>query len=364
MYKKEAIQRILKDMYKKGMRPGPVKSLYRLIIQSPPEGLVLMNPNIMAVKLDLEQVELLDMVVLGVVCGLFEMQWDMACPHCHGVADHSHDMSGLSAHSHCRSCKADFDNFADENITVAISLNPALYEGQAPRPPERRALDPRVRPVSALELIGAPLFRKYFSSQVPAVDQSVKIRSVTVLFTDLIQSTRLYNAMGDLQAYAFVKEHFDILFSHIVHNAGGVIKTIGDAVMAVFREPVDAVRAAFELKQSVNRLFEEKGQKKESYGLRVSISNGTALIVNMNDVLDLFGTTVNVSARIIKFSEKDSVAATPGITEDKKVGEYLSQQGIGLKSLNERLKGFSGLNRVDVLSAKGKWFSRLTTGKK
>ncbi|HED11880.1 MAG TPA: adenylate/guanylate cyclase domain-containing protein [Caldithrix abyssi] len=164
-----------------------------------------------------------------------------------------------------------------------------------------------------------------------------------------------------MQAYAFVKEHFDILFSHIVHNAGGVIKTIGDAVMAVFREPVNAVRAAFELKISVNRLFDQKGQKKENYGLRVSISNGTALIVNMNDVLDLFGTTVNVSARIIKFSEKDSVAATPGITENKEVREFLMREGIVIKSLNEKLKGFTGLNRIEVLSPKSKWFFRIKT---
>ncbi len=362
MYKKEAIQIILKDMYKKGMKAGHIKGLYRMLMQSAPPGLLLMNPNVMAVKLDLPQVELLDLVVLGVVCGLFEMQWDMACPHCHGVAGHTHNLKGVNPHSHCQSCKVDFENFADENITVAISLNPALFEGKAPQAPERRKIDPRVRPVTALELIGAPLFRKYFSSQVPAVDQSVKIRSVTVLFTDLIQSTQLYNALGDLQAYAFVKDHFDILFRHIVQNSGGVIKTIGDAVMAVFRQPVDAVRAAFDLKEALDRMLDQKEQKKENHGLRVSISSGTALIVNMNDVLDLFGTTVNISARIIKFSDKNSVAATPGITEDAGVREYLARERITVKSLNEKLKGFPGLNRIEVLAPKVKWFSRLAAG--
>lgn len=81
----------------------------------------------------------------------------------------------------------------------------------------------------------------------------------------------------------------------------------------------------------------------------------------MNDVLDLFGTTVNVSARIIKFSEKDSVAATPGITENKEVREFLMREGIVIKSLNEKLKGFSGLNRIEVLSPKSKWFFRIKT---
>ncbi len=200
MYKKDLVQSKLKHIYQKGIKPEQIKAIYRFIMQSKPQDLLLLNPNIIAIKLDLEQGDLLDIIILGVVEGLFEMQWDMSCPHCGEIADHSHHFNELPGESHCTSCKVNFDNFADENITIVISLHPNLFEGEAPVPGTARKIDKRVQPVTALDLIGSPFFRKYFSSEVPDVTHSVKIRSVTVLFTDLVRSTELYSSMGDLNA--------------------------------------------------------------------------------------------------------------------------------------------------------------------
>jgi class 3 adenylate cyclase len=359
MYKKDLVQSKLKRIYQKGIKPEQIKAIYRFIMQSKPKDLLLLNPNIMSIKLDLEQGDLLDIIILGVVEGLFEMQWDMSCPHCGEIADHSHHFNELPGESHCTSCKVNFDNFADENITIAISLHPNLFEGEAPMPGTARKIDKRVQPVTALDLIGSPFFRKYFSSEVPDVTHSVKIRSVTVLFTDLVRSTELYSSMGDLNAYSFIKEHFDALFQSIAKNSGGVIKTIGDAIMVIFKEPVDAVKTSFELKQAVADLLVKNKIKNDNYGLKVGISSGTALIVKMNDVMDLFGTTINIAARIVNFADNNSVSTTPSITDNPEVKEFLATENIGMKPVQEKLKGIPGLSDIHLLVKKGKWYSKI-----
>ena len=73
------------------------------------------------------------------------------------------------------------------------------------------------------------------------VDQRLKITSLTFLFTDLKGSTELYDRVGDLVAYDLVRAHFRLLNDIIAAEAGAVVKTNGDAVMATFPTPDRAV---------------------------------------------------------------------------------------------------------------------------
>ena len=50
--------------------------------------------------------------------------------------------------------------------------------------------------------------------------------------------------MGDAAAYNMVREHFALLASIVRDHDGAVVKTIGDAVMASFGDPAQAVKAA------------------------------------------------------------------------------------------------------------------------
>jgi class 3 adenylate cyclase len=251
-------------------------------------------------------------------------------------------------HHFCQSCQVDFDSYADQNIVLSISIHPDLFTDALPDQPLPREKDNRVQPVSALELIGIPAFNEHFASQIPPLDHSVKIRSATLMFTDLIQSTQLYSQIGDIKAYTFVKQHFDILFTEILNHSGGIIKTIGDAVMAVFSDSVEAVSVAFQIKEAVNHLL-QANYMDEQYGLRVSISSGPALVVNMNDQIDLFGTMVNRGARLVGFASKETIAVSEEIMSQTKVQQFLSEQHILAKSLKEPLKGFPGLNTLFLL---------------
>ena len=59
-------------------------------------------------------------------------------------------------------------------------------------------------------------FRDLYRTDTLAVDQSLKIVSLTFLFTDLKGSTELYARVGDLVAYELVRQHF-----HAAHRDRG-----------------------------------------------------------------------------------------------------------------------------------------------
>src|SRR3546814_4356859 len=71
------------------------------------------------------------------------------------------------------------------------------------------------------------------------------------MFTDLEGSTALYERLGDGEAYRLVRRHFGFLAASIREHDGALVKTIGDAVMAAFALPEQAVGAALEIRARI-----------------------------------------------------------------------------------------------------------------
>ena len=88
-------------------------------------------------------------------------------------------------------------------------------------------------------LPGKKTFRDLFRSETIKAHEGIGVRDIARLFTDVKGSTALYDRIGDLNAFALVQRHFDLLQDIITRHDGAVIKTIGDAVMATFLEPGD-----------------------------------------------------------------------------------------------------------------------------
>ena len=101
--------------------------------------------------------------------------------------------------------------------------------------------------LTAHEVTTLQAFRDLLPTQVLRPGEDVAIDSVTLLFTDLEGSTALYERLGDGPAYHLVRRHFDFLAATIRNHDGALVKTIGDAVMAAFARPEQAVQAALEI---------------------------------------------------------------------------------------------------------------------
>jgi class 3 adenylate cyclase len=188
---------------------------------------------------------------------------------------------------------------------------------------------------TAAEVTALQSFRDLFADEALRPGEEISVGSLAFLFTDLRGSTRLYREAGDAKAFGLVMEHFDILKSVIAEEGGAVVKTIGDAVMAVFPRPQSAVRAALE---SHRRLRESQ----PLLILKTGVHCGSCIAVNQNDRLDYFGSTLNLSARLLGFSEGGDLVVTRDAGRDPETAAWLKAHGpdFRIDDLHTPIRGF------------------------
>ena len=93
-----------------------------------------------------------------------------------------------------------------------------------------------------------------------------------------------------------MRQHFGVLRDVIAANHGALVKTIGDAVMASFHEPLSAIRAALDMLAQIRHFNDSAGE--ELITLKIGAHVGPCLAVTLNGRLDYFGQTVNLAARV------------------------------------------------------------------
>ncbi|PID20853.1 hypothetical protein CSV61_12770 [Sporosarcina sp. P3] len=149
--------------------------------------------------------------------------------------------------------------------------------------------------LTAREVTSLQLFRDLLGTEVLAPGLQIGVGHMSILFTDLKDSTRLYEEIGDAKAYSDVQKHFDYLSRCIREHRGTIVKTIGDSVMGAFTSEHDAFDAALAIQQGIGQLNKNLTQLVQ---IKVGFHTGSVIAVNANDLLDYFGSTVNKAARI------------------------------------------------------------------
>jgi class 3 adenylate cyclase len=180
--------------------------------------------------------------------------------------------------------------------------------------------------LTAKRLLTNQTFRDIYRADTLDVDQRLKITSLTFLFTDLKGSTALYERVGDLVAYDLVRQHFHVLNEIVAAEAGAVVKTMGDAVMATFPTPDRALAAALRMREEMARINAKR--QNEDLLLKIGIHEWPCLAVTMNNIQDYFGQTVNVAARVQGLASSRAIFATKPVVEDKKVAKILETSGL------------------------------------
>jgi class 3 adenylate cyclase len=191
--------------------------------------------------------------------------------------------------------------------------------------------------LTAKRLLSNQTFRDTFRTDTLGVDQRLKITSITFLFTDLKGSTELYERVGDLAAFELVRSHFRVLNEIVAAEAGAVVKTIGDAVMATFPTPDRAVAAALRMRRAMQRFNAEHGRG--DLVLKIGIHEGPCLAVTLNDRQDFFGQTVNIAARVQGLAVSDAIFATQPVVEDPRATSILADYGVSPQRRQRALRG-------------------------
>ena len=198
----------------------------------------------------------------------------------------------------------------------------------------------RRRPyLTAKRLLTNQTFRDIYRTDTLDVDQRLKITSLTFLFTDLKGSTALYERVGDLVAYDLVRQHFHVLYDVVAAEAGAVVKTIGDAVMATFPTPDRALAAALRMREEMTRINAERGN--EDLLLKIGIHEGPCLAVTLNNSQDYFGQTVNMAARVQGLASTRAIIVTKPIVEDINSAKILESSGLQPTMQRAALRGIA-----------------------
>jgi class 3 adenylate cyclase len=193
--------------------------------------------------------------------------------------------------------------------------------------------------LTAKRLLTNQVFRDIYGTDTIDVDQRLKITSLTFLFTDLKGSTELYERVGDLVAFDLVRAHFQVLNEIVAAEAGAVVKTIGDAVMATFPTPDRALTAALRMREAMGGL--NHARNGEDLMLKIGIHEGPCLAVVLNDRQDYFGTTVNIAARVQALADSRSILATGPVVTHARASTLLENSGLKPVPQRRALRGIT-----------------------
>ena len=207
------------------------------------------------------------------------------------------------------------ENVTSERGTFFLAVLPANFEfGHAPV---------KFLPfLTGKRLLTTQAFRNLFRSEVIPANEGIAVKDIALLFTDLKGSTALYDRLGDLNAFSLVQQHFEHLQAVTQRFNGAIIKTIGDAVMAAFLNPLDAVGAALAMREAISSF--NRSRPDRELILKIGVHKGSAIAVTLNDRLDYFGQTVNIAARVQHLADADEIYVSDSAHDAEGVEQLLA----------------------------------------
>jgi class 3 adenylate cyclase len=252
---------------------------------------------------------------------------------------------GVVAHSPERiTVELDRDRFSPSTLDVAPGGEVRVVQrGGSERHVKIERLDYRSGAATAHFISTLPQFRREFTSDVLRPGMSLRVARVSLLFSDLTDSTALYTAVGDAGAFSVVQEHFVLLQDIVERHDGVVVKTIGDAVMAAFIRESDAVRAAIAMHSAFPGFRDSHANARHNY-LKVGVFAGPCYVVTANGILDYFGQSVNTAARLQSAARAGELVLNEELAREAERAGWLGQLAVSerfeavLKGLSEPIR--------------------------
>jgi len=128
------------------------------------------------------------------------------------------------------------------------------------------------------------LTQEFLTGTLPVADPDRML--ATVLFTDIVDSTRLATELGDQRWHRTLDQHNAVVRKHLARFRGREVKTTGDGFLASFDGPARAIRAAGAIRAEL-----------AEHGLQVRVGLHTGEVELVGD--DIGGIAVHIAARVI-----------------------------------------------------------------
>ncbi len=134
-------------------------------------------------------------------------------------------------------------------------------------------------------------------------------KTLAILLTDLVGSTKLYQKLGDEFTRQLVRKHFDLLETQLKKYDGSLIKIIGDSILATFAKPKKALACAMAMQRAL-RDDNLKVPLAEKLSMRIGVHLGSAIVEKREAQFDVHGHAVNLATRIEELAEGDEILAS------------------------------------------------------
>jgi class 3 adenylate cyclase len=163
---------------------------------------------------------------------------------------------------------------------------------------------------------------------LPGGDETARDPGIrTVMFTDIVGSTSLTQQLGDDRAMELLHFHDAIVRDALSTCKGREVKHTGDGIMASFISAASAVRCAAQIQRELAR------QQDKQFPIKVRIGGAAGEPVEHAD--DIFGSTVQLAARLCSHAQPDQILVS------NVVAELCIGKGLHFHPLGEvTLKGF------------------------
>ena len=148
----------------------------------------------------------------------------------------------------------------------------------------------------------------------------------TILFTDMEGSTTLADRHGDQVAQEVRRAHNQIVRSALAANGGNEIKHTGDGIMASFATASSALECAIAIQRGVAAHRQEHPDS--PLGVYVGLNAGEPIV----EEGDLFGTSVNLAARICDHAEAGQIL-TANVVRELAAGKQFLFSDLGATEL-------------------------------
>ena len=158
---------------------------------------------------------------------------------------------------------------------------------------------------------------------------------VSILFSDIEQSTALNERIGDRAWVRLLGSHDKLIRRHVKKHSGHVVKSQGDGFMIAFAHPEEAVRCSVDVQRSL---------RMRPNGIRVRIGIHMGKSVRRGD--DLFGRNVAMAARVAALADGGEILVS------EVVRDAVSDEDIAFDDGRDvELKGFSGPHRLYAVAS-------------
>jgi class 3 adenylate cyclase len=155
-----------------------------------------------------------------------------------------------------------------------------------------------------------------------------------IMFTDIVDSTAITARLGDLLSTELIRAHDALVRRSLRRFDGREVKHLGDGIMACFGSTIDAVDCAIEVQQAFGRYNEGSN---EPIHIRIGLDAGEPI----EDSDDLFGSTVQMAARLCAAAAGDQILVSENIQrEDSRTNLFVNMKLLQFKGFSGQLPAF------------------------